>query len=245
MKGIICIHGRHNTFDRGSSSALMTHTCRLMQTHTFDKTNEAEWEAAFKMEELSDEITAGALHHGEFQLSVPGVCVAADVERMHERIKCEDRSIYDGAVCLQSDVDLSFVSDRQIHCVLDTGDECEEIMECQECANLDSSQDRTDFGHSLSIVGGTLLGVGVTVTAVALTIPLAGFGAGGIAAGSIAATAQSMFYGGAAAGVFSFLQSAGATMAWVGPSLAGGVMTATGSAMLAGSSKKDEMRTSS
>ena len=38
----------------------------------------------------------------------------------------------------------------------------------------------------------------------------AGFGAGGVAAGSLAAKIQAAFYGGAATGVFSSLQSAGA-----------------------------------
>eukprot|EP01104_Vermistella_antarctica_P001586 TRINITY_DN11659_c0_g1_i1.p2 TRINITY_DN11659_c0_g1~~TRINITY_DN11659_c0_g1_i1.p2 ORF type:complete len:205 (+),score=30.04 TRINITY_DN11659_c0_g1_i1:102-716(+) len=45
-------------------------------------------------------------------------------------------------------------------------------------------------------------------------LPLLGFGAGGVAASSLAAATQSAVYGGAATGVFSLLQSAGAVGAF-------------------------------
>ena len=61
---------------------------------------------------------------------------------------------------------------------------------------------------------GKLIGaaVGVTVGAVALPVGLlaAGFGAGGIVAGSAAAGIQSAVYGGATTGLFSIFQSFGA-----------------------------------
>ncbi|KIM47323.1 hypothetical protein M413DRAFT_440764 [Hebeloma cylindrosporum] len=54
----------------------------------------------------------------------------------------------------------------------------------------------------------------------------AGFTAGGVAAGSLAASIQSAFYGGATTGLFSLLQSVGATAA---PAAAGTVLSAVGS----------------
>lgn len=47
------------------------------------------------------------------------------------------------------------------------------------------------------------------------SLPFIGFAAGGVAAGSAAAAIQSTFYGGATAGLFSVLQSIGATGAYV------------------------------
>ena len=79
-------------------------------------------------------------------------------------------------------------------------------------------------------------GIFFLIAAAAASIPAIGFTAGGVAAGSLAAAAQSMFYGGATAGVFSALQSAGATGAWAtyaGVSAAAGIVTSA-------ASKKDD-----
>lgn len=70
-----------------------------------------------------------------------------------------------------------------------------------------------------------LTGAGIVVSMAALFIPLLGFGAAGVAAGSAAAAAQSAFYGGATCGLFSVLQSAGATLVWV-PYAVGGAAAA-------------------
>ncbi|KAF9643749.1 hypothetical protein BDM02DRAFT_3077775, partial [Thelephora ganbajun] len=57
-----------------------------------------------------------------------------------------------------------------------------------------------------------------------------GFTSTGVAAGSIAATIQSIVYGGATGGLFSLLQSAGATMVLpsVGTIFAGAASTGAG-----------------
>ena len=54
--------------------------------------------------------------------------------------------------------------------------------------------------------------------------------AGGVVAGLTAAAIRSIIYGGATRGVFSVIQSAGATLAWVPVSIAGGAVTAAVSA---------------
>ncbi|XP_057296489.1 interferon alpha-inducible protein 27-like protein 2B isoform X2 [Hydractinia symbiolongicarpus] len=60
-----------------------------------------------------------------------------------------------------------------------------------------------------SVVVGTGVGV-AAVAATPLVLGAVGFTAGGVAAGSIAAAAQSTFYGAATTGVFSVLQSVAA-----------------------------------
>ncbi|KAJ3548390.1 hypothetical protein NMY22_g1283 [Coprinellus aureogranulatus] len=65
------------------------------------------------------------------------------------------------------------------------------------------------------------VGVGLVIAAGAVLLPavgivllnLAGFTAGGVAGGSLAALIQSVFYGGATGGLFSLLQGLGATLA--------------------------------
>ncbi|KAF9789702.1 hypothetical protein BJ322DRAFT_552305 [Thelephora terrestris] len=67
---------------------------------------------------------------------------------------------------------------------------------------------------------GTFIGAALFLTGAALFAPIAiagalgavGFTSAGVAAGSLAATVQSVVYGGATGGLFSLLQSAGATM---------------------------------
>ena len=85
-------------------------------------------------------------------------------------------------------------------------------------------------GNLKKAIYGRLMVVGTVVTVGAVAIPLAGFTAGGVAVGSLAAVVQSIFYGGATCGVFSILQSVGATLAWV-PAAAGGTAVATAGAV--------------
>ena len=86
----------------------------------------------------------------------------------------------------------------------------------------------------------TLVTTGCTAAAVlggaavvtSLAIPLAGFGVGGVVGGSLAAAIQSAVYGGATTGVFSLLQSVGATSAWITPAALGSTWLAGGVAGL-------------
>ncbi|KAF9447233.1 hypothetical protein P691DRAFT_802720, partial [Macrolepiota fuliginosa MF-IS2] len=74
-------------------------------------------------------------------------------------------------------------------------------------------------GVILGIAGGAIL-LPVAAPAALATV---GFTTSGVAAGSLAAAAQSVIYGGATTGLFSVLQSAGATAAApvVGQAVAG------------------------
>ena len=58
-------------------------------------------------------------------------------------------------------------------------------------------------------IGGAMAGVGAGVVALPILLPAAGFSVAGVAAGSVAAGAQSFFYGAATTGVFSACQSMG------------------------------------
>ena len=115
--------------------------------------------------------------------------------------------------------------------------------------------DEESSGPSIGkvVAGAALIGVAAPVLAVAgaaVVLPAIGFGTGGVVggtcldlyissipmhswthAGSIAATVQSIFYGGATGGLFSLFQSAGATIA--APALSS-VVTAAGSAVYGG-----------
>merc|ERR1712002_817383 len=57
--------------------------------------------------------------------------------------------------------------------------------------------------------GPTLIGAAVGLVAAPIVLPVLGFGATGITAGSLAAGVQSVLYGGATSGAFAALQSAG------------------------------------
>ena len=86
--------------------------------------------------------------------------------------------------------------------------------------------DENEDGGSNKLLMGIGVGVGAVagVCAAPLVLSAAGFTAGGVALGSMAATVQSVFYGGAAAGGFSALQSAGAAgLGMVGTAVAGSV----------------------
>lgn len=73
---------------------------------------------------------------------------------------------------------------------------------------------KLDEGATSTTGATVLLSAGGILIAGALAIPLLGFGAAGVAGGSTAARIQSNVYGSATAGLFSVLQSIGATMAW-------------------------------
>lgn len=81
-------------------------------------------------------------------------------------------------------------------------------------------------------VGSVLVAAGTIATVAALAVPIAGFGVGGVVAGSAAAAAQSAIYGGATCGVFSVLQSIGATLVWVPVASGGAITTCAGVATL-------------
>ncbi|KAF9645331.1 hypothetical protein BDM02DRAFT_3120353 [Thelephora ganbajun] len=90
----------------------------------------------------------------------------------------------------------------------------------------------------------TAAALGVTGSVLLAPIPVVGaltavgFTSTGIAAGSIAATIQSIVYGGVTGGLFSLLQSAGATMVLpsVGTIFAGAASTGAGIAIMKGES---------
>ncbi|PPQ64822.1 hypothetical protein CVT26_002654 [Gymnopilus dilepis] len=74
--------------------------------------------------------------------------------------------------------------------------------------------------HCGLIVGSALSTAGLAVLAPSLCVAIVnaiGFTQGGVLAGSIAASLQSIFYGGATGGIFSALQSFGATAAIASP----------------------------
>ncbi|KAI1792004.1 hypothetical protein LXA43DRAFT_371255 [Ganoderma leucocontextum] len=97
-----------------------------------------------------------------------------------------------------------------------------------------------------AIGGAAAVAVAVPTLAVAgaaLALPAIGFASTGVVGGSIAAGVQSLVYGGSTCGVFSILQSVGATI--VAPSListatAAGCATAGGVAIRNGIQKPDE-----
>jgi len=90
-------------------------------------------------------------------------------------------------------------------------------------------------GAGLIIGGGAVLFPSIAIAT--------GFTPGGVAAGSLAASIQSVFYGGATTGLFSLLQSVGATAAApAAPAAVATIVTAVGSiaagAVLAGQGDK-------
>jgi hypothetical protein len=92
----------------------------------------------------------------------------------------------------------------------------------------------TDPGLTARLaIAGTIGSVGLLAFCAALATPAVGFTAGGVAAGSAAAAAQSTIYGASTCGLFSALQSMGATLAWIPMAGAGAAVGASGGAGMA------------
>ncbi|XP_022800209.1 uncharacterized protein LOC111338068 isoform X3 [Stylophora pistillata] len=87
----------------------------------------------------------------------------------------------------------------------DTNDKPEGIS-----MKLQGTEDGVNWGRVAAVTGGAVVTGAAAVVAAPGVLGAAGFTAGGVAAGSIAAAAQSAIYGGFTGGVFSLLQSAGA-----------------------------------
>ena len=86
------------------------------------------------------------------------------------------------------------------------------------------------------IVGREIFDAPETAPAPTTTLSLLGFGAGGVAASSVAASAQSFFYGASTTGLFSAAQSDGAAgLGWSTTLLLG--TTAAGTAAVTGRAK--------
>ena len=79
----------------------------------------------------------------------------------------------------------------------------------------------------------------VCVVAAPAALTVVGFTSAGVAAGSVAAAAQSTFYGGytASGSLFAAAQSAGA--AWIGAKAAAGIFTTAGGATLFATKEED------
>jgi Fascin domain len=107
------------------------------------------------------------------------------------------------------------------------------VKEWEEWVIVEDPTAFTNPGNTAKCaIGGTLIATGAILTLGAVAVPLAGFGVGGVMAGSTAAAAQSAFYGGATTGLFSILQSAGATLAWVPVCASGAAAATTGGVIL-------------
>lgn len=92
----------------------------------------------------------------------------------------------------------------------------------------------TDPGLTAKLaLEGTIASVGLLGAGLAFAIPAAGFGLGGVAVGSAAAAVQSTVYGAATSGLFSVLQSMGATVAWAPMAVAGAAGAGSGTAVMA------------
>ena len=104
------------------------------------------------------------------------------------------------------------------------------VQEWEEWMILDDPNAFTDPGYTArAALSGTLIGVGALVCLTDVAIPSAGFGIRGVATASVAAGVQSAIYGGAtSSGVFSVLQSVGATLVWVPVAVGGGYALAAG-----------------
>jgi hypothetical protein len=91
----------------------------------------------------------------------------------------------------------------------------------------------TNPGNTAGLAAqGTLASLGFIATVVSLAVPLCGFTTSGVVAGSAAAGLQSSVYGGATTGLFSVLQSVGATGAWIPTACMGAATTTTASVSL-------------
>jgi len=90
----------------------------------------------------------------------------------------------------------------------------DDYRENMKYARQSAEDFRSEHPYAAAALSVTLIGTGAVLvlpTVGAAILGAVGFGSGGVTAGSIAASLQSAIYGGATGGVFSVLQSLGAT----------------------------------
>lgn len=177
-----------------------------------------EWETWTLYENVDKEnphMVALQAYTGKFLSAQPCGSVAADRDEVLDWEKWTIVPSTDGFAALRSHHGKYLVCDDFFNPGASVRADRDEIHEWEEWAIVDCPRAMMGSDPGKKVLGGLLTTLGALATVGGLAIPLAGFGVGGVVAGSAAAAAQSALYGGATTGVFSVLQSTGATLAWV------------------------------
>lgn len=227
---VVFIRSRRCGHGKEGHPALKAHPSGWVQANAFGKAG--LWEE-WTVHDLGDGYIALQSFHGTFLSAKPTGDVVADGREMNswEKWKIENRP--NGFVSMRSCHGKYIACDDLWDCGKVVKADRDDVQEWEEWAFVDDPLilSSGNVRHN-NIIGGVLLGAGTVLCVVSIAIPLAGFGAGGVVAGSTAAAVQSAVYGGYTTGVFSVLQSVGATMAWVPTAVSGTGMAGVGGLLL-------------
>ena len=232
---VVYIRSRRSAFAKDGHPALKCHPNGHVQANLFGKA--LSWEKWTLHTHVDSDSSVVALESwtGKFLSAAPRgdvTAVAASIGDW-EKWRVEPSQRTPNSVALKSCHGKYLVCDD----LLNVGDtvraDRHNVEEWEEWIIVDDPDALTSPGNTVRCaIAGTLLAGGAVLSICALAIPLVGFGVRGVAAGSFAAATQSAVYGGATCGLFSVLQSAGATLAWVPVCAAGAAAAGIGGAIL-------------
>lgn len=234
----VILRNRRTAFDRDGHPCLKCHPDGSIQANKFGKAD--DWEE-WTIHTCKDGKVAFQSWTGKYLSAKPDGSVRADAKEIDSWEKWATTTTTEESdyVSFRSHHGKYLVCDDLLGCGQSVRANPEVVNEWEEWAIVNDPHALTVPGSTTkATLAKTLVAVGSVVTLGALAIPLAGFGVAGVGAGSLAAATQSVVYGGATCGVFSFLQSVGATMAWVPIASSGAVATAAGAGALAGKRNK-------
>lgn len=233
---VVYIRSRRTAFAKDGHPALKCHPNGHVQANRFGKG--LQWEQWTLHLNVDGDSTMVALQAwtGKFLSAKNCGDVRADCDHIGESEKWKIESSNKGEifVALKSWRDKYLVCDNSFDCGNSVRADRDKLQEWEEWAIVDDPDAFTNPGHTAKCaIGGCLIAAGSIATLGALAVPLLGFGVEGVVAGSIAASVQSAFCGGATTGLFSVLQSAGATLAWAPVCAGGAVATGAGTTIVA------------
>ena len=229
------IRSRRTKFGVDGHPALSAQPDGSVQANRFGLGREwEEWEVEDRGEQEGSKLISLRGHHGLY--------LSADSNKVDVNVNASEVGNSElwllvdkggGFVALKSCHDKYLVCDSLYDCGKVVKADRLEVKEWEQWSIVNQASALVDPGSTIRLAAsGTLIAVSSVLTVGAVAVPMLGFGAGGVVAGSTAAAVQSLVYGGGTGGLFSVLQSVGATLGWVPVAVVGGGITGVCAAYL-------------
>ena len=223
--------------------ALKAFPCGHVEAKAFGKAREwEEWTVQFPFPDKPF-VVGFQSHFGKFLSARPDGSVHAHANKLDKWEQWTIEEVRDGYVALRSFHGKYLVCDNLLDCGKKVRADRSRVQEWEEWAIVsDPRAGSRSHGAAAHMFGVGLLVVGALVGLVAMAIPALGFGQEGVAAGSIAAAAQSIMYGAETGGAFAVLQSIGATAAWAPVAIAGTAAARVGAQLLSNGEDNESLQ---